>query len=1346
MEQIFKTFFSKLTIFAIMLFWGSPLKASTLLSESFTSPFYPTETWTNGSYSLSSGSWDSQYAMGLASINAYNGSGYAVKLNRYLESYLTTPVLSSVGTISFYYRNFSTVLGGGTFKVQKSVNNGAYTDLATVTFTSKDIYTFYSLTVNDAGSNIRLRIYCPTTNTGYLCVDEITVTDIGQTLTANPSALSGINYYLGAGPSASQSFNLIGSNLTGAPGNITVIAPSDYEVSTNNTSFSSSVDVAYSSATVSAPVYVRLKAGLALGNYNSESISISGGGAPTFNVPCSGSVTVAPSPLITVSPTSLSGFNYVFGAGPSIAQSYTIIGTYLTGFPDSILVTAPSDYQLSLDYTNYYSALKIPYTGATLSSVIVYVRLKSGLAVGNYNSEAITNVGGGASSSVTCSGSVSSPASPVVSITPSTLAGFTYIAGSGPSIAQSYNINGANLTGFPDSIVVTAPANYEVSFVSGSGFTSNLKVPYTSANLTSTPIHVRLRSGLTVGTYNSELIANVGGGAATVNVTCNGSVTAIPPATLTLSSTVLTGFSYVVGSGPSAAQSYNLSGSNLTEYASGITVTAPADYEVSLTPGSGYASSINVACAGATLASTPIYVRLRSGLTVGTYNSELIANVGGGAATANVACNGSVTAIPPATLTLSSTVLTGFSYVVGSGPSAAQSYNLSGSNLTEYASGITVTAPADYEVSLTSGSGYASSINVACAGATLASTPIYVRLKSGLTVGTYNSELIANAGGGAATVNVTCNGNVSDVITGPCFSENFNNFTTGTHASPGSTDISTTLDSYTQTTGWAGSKVFSAGGEVKLGSSSAAGYLVSPAIDLSAGGSVSFDIQIFGTDAGKVQIFHAPDGVIFTQVGSDITPTAAYTTQTVQITGGTALSKIKIGTTQKRVYLDSINVICGGSVPTPLLSVSSSTFSGFTYVAGSGPSVVQSYNISGSNLDGSDVTITPSVNYEISLASGSGFASTPLVLTAFNGASTAIYVRLKSGLSVGNYNSEIIANAGGGATSVSVVCNGNVTAAPVPELVVNPIALTGFTCVAGSGPSVAQSYNISGSNLDGSDVTITPSANYEISLASGSGFVSTPLVLTAFNGASTAIYVRLKSGLSVGNYNSEVIANAGGGATSVNVVCNGNVTAAPVPELVVNPIALTGFTCVAGSGPSVAQSYNISGSHLDGSDVTITPSASYEISLASGSGFTGTPLILTAFNGTSTAVYVRLKSGLSAGNYNSEIIANAGGGANAANLICSGVVVGDVSISEKERSRSMYIHPNPANDRIVVSNISSTVKEIRLFGVTGDLISVSVVDNRTNLDIDLTALPDGIYFIYIIDEKNSAIAHKIIKM
>ena len=104
----------------------------------------------------------------------------------------------------------------------------------------------------------------------------------------------------------------------------------------------------------------------------------------------------------------------------------------------------------------------------------------------------------------------------------------------------------------------------------------------------------------------------------------------------------------------------------------------------------------------------------------------------------------------------------------------------------------------------------------------------------------YYAEIITNAGGGATTLNVSCNGTVTDIVTGPCLSEDFSGFTDGTHATPGSTDISVTLNSYTQEPGWSGLKVFSAGGEIKLGSSSAAGYIITPTLVLSEGASVSF--------------------------------------------------------------------------------------------------------------------------------------------------------------------------------------------------------------------------------------------------------------------------------------------------------------------------------------------------------------------------------------------------------------------------------------------------------------------------------------------------------------------------
>ncbi|MBF9222029.1 pectinesterase family protein [Hymenobacter ruricola] len=70
----------------------------------------------------------------------------------------------------------------------------------------------------------------------------------------------------------------------------------------------------------------------------------------------------------------------------------------------------------------------------------------------------------------------------------------------------------------------------------------------------------------------------------------------------------LGGFTQQLGS-PSSAQSVTVSGTDLT---SAVSVTAPANYEVSLTSGGTYSSSVSLAPTGGTLAGTPVYIRLNA--------------------------------------------------------------------------------------------------------------------------------------------------------------------------------------------------------------------------------------------------------------------------------------------------------------------------------------------------------------------------------------------------------------------------------------------------------------------------------------------------------------------------------------------------------------------------------------------------------------------------------------------------------------------------------------------------------------------------------------------------------------
>lgn len=112
------------------------------------------------------------------------------------------------------------------------------------------------------------------------------------------------------------------------------------------------------------------------------------------------------------------------------------------------------------------------------------------------------------------------------------------------------------------------------------------------------------------------------------------------------------------------------------------------------------------------------------------------------------------------TLTVSETSLSGFTYEEGSGPSSEQTFTVSGDDLTANAQ---ITAPTNYEVSLSSGSGFGGTASIGRSGGDLVSEPrtVYVRLKTSLSEANYNSETLTIASTDATTLSITLNGSVT---------------------------------------------------------------------------------------------------------------------------------------------------------------------------------------------------------------------------------------------------------------------------------------------------------------------------------------------------------------------------------------------------------------------------------------------------------------------------------------------------------------------------------------------------------------------------------------------------------
>ncbi|HBF88870.1 MAG TPA: hypothetical protein DDX39_09535 [Bacteroidales bacterium] len=776
-------------------------------------------------------------------------------------------------------------------------------------------------------------------------------------------------------------------------------------------------------------------------------------------------------------------------------------------------------------------------------------------------------------------------------------------------------------------------------------------------------------------------------------------------ARLVVGSSCLSGFTYAEGTGPSANQTFSLSGYGFSGTGN-ITVTGSTNYEVS-TDGTTFAASVTYPYASGIITGQPktVYVRLKAGLTNASspYNNELIAISGGSATTINVTCSGTVTPAASPTLTTSVSTLTGFTYVEAAGPSSNQTFTISGSALSGTGN-ITVTGSTNYEVS-TDGTTYAASVTYPYASGVITSQPktVYVRLKAGLSAANYNGELIAISGGSATTINVTCDGTI-------------------------------TLPSIALSS--ANPAVVAA--DITKGSTKQAIYKFTTAITTANAtiNSVSFTTtNTASTDITKYQLWFktSDDLSTATQIGSDITTslgtgthtfsgltqvinsgTTGYFWITVDVASGATtnntLSVSTAITTANLIFASGTKsgTAYAGGVQTIIVATAAnvffSEFAGLGYAADFNDEYFELTNNGGATQDFSSGTWT--FEYYNSAGTLEGGAQ---VLTGSIAANSAYLIAARTtggtingvtpnytcaGVAMNSTGWVVLKNSGvvvdqAGATGDRfadgenfefVDCPGDnlpttnwvdlaggngtpgiVNCSNTPTITQSTTSLTGFTYGETFGPSAEQSYTISGANLT-ADIVITPTANYQISLTSGGGFVTAPttLTLTQSGGVvnTTTIYVRQIAGLTAaGSPYSGTSTATSAGATNKVVNLSGTVTA---PTITVSTTTLSGFTYAEGGGPSTEQSFTISGSALT-ANLTLTTPTDYEISTGTGGAFVATsPITLTPASGVvgTTTIYVRLKAGLlnSASPFNSENIVCASTGATTQNVSCSGTV------------------------------------------------------------------------------------------
>ncbi len=346
-------------------------------------------------------------------------------------------------------------------------------------------------------------------------------------------------------------------------------------------------------------------------------------------------------------------------------------------------------------------------------------------------------------------------AAPLITSAPTSLSGFTYIQGAGPSAEQTFTVSGSDLT---NDIVITASANYEISTTTGAGYTSPITLIPAAGSVSSTTIYVRLKAGLTAGIYNTEVINITSTGAASNTVTCNGSV--INPV---LSTGILSDFGNVCINTTAGPLTFTITGNDLST--ADVLVGALNGYTYSTTAGGVYTPTLSLTQPGGAFSAT-VYVKFTPTL-VQSYNGNIPVS-GGGAPSVNCAATGSgINTAPSVTTSSPATLITAISASCGGNVT-------DGGCATITARGICYsTSPAPVITGpKTTEPGTTGAFTSALTGLTPATTYYYRAYATSSVATTYGSEftfttltaaptVITNAATAITSISATLNGSVN---------------------------------------------------------------------------------------------------------------------------------------------------------------------------------------------------------------------------------------------------------------------------------------------------------------------------------------------------------------------------------------------------------------------------------------------------------------------------------------------------------------------------------------------------------------------------------------------------------
>ncbi|MFM7672274.1 MAG: beta strand repeat-containing protein [Bacteroidota bacterium] len=942
--------------------------------------------------------------------------------------------------------------------------------------------------------------------------------------------------------STSQTISLSGTNLTGAPGNITITAPNtDFQVSSDNSTWGASATIPFTSATLAATsFYVRFTPqtnGLKSGN-----VSLAGGGA-SASLAVSGTGVSISAPVATAA-TAVGGvgftanWNAVSGATGYFLDVYTKVpGLVTETLAGWAFISNTSTNLINTEGNSNNTGLSISVTGASQTFIHTNVGPSS-----TNNPYSVTTTGWDAGTNTKFwQVDVSTLGATGITVSSSQLSSNTgpanfklqYKVGVSGTWADvtggTVAITASNIWASLTDVLLPADANNQAQVSLRWIQTTDLSVSGAAVGVAGTSrisaIYVKGQVNGFVNTYAQQNI-NVGNATsyAVTGLTPNSTyyyvvrstngvstsvnsneISVVTNAAPTLSASTLNAFGNVCTNTTPAPNSFTITGSNLST--ANVVVGPLAGFAFGTAAAGPFQSTLSLVQPGGAYSQT-VYVQF-SPTAVQSYNGNIPVS-GGGASSTQVAVTGAgvntlATVTGGAATSITQTTATVTGTITATGCSSVTAYGVEYSTTSGFANGTGTAVPS----SNLSGGSFTSSL-------------------SGLAPATtyYYHSYATNAGGTAYSSEqsfTTTNPN-------PVLSAN-------TLTGFGNVCINTTpaANSFTLT----GTNLTSA--NITVGPLN--GY--------------TFSTTVGGTYVASLSITQ-PGGAFSQLVYVKFTPTSVQSYNgNIPVSGGGASTYINVAVTGAGVST-APTVVTG--------SASSITTTGAT-VAGSitanGCTTVTAYGIEYSTISG--------------FANGSGTQVSSSNLNA--GAFTSALSGLTPATTY--YYKAYAVNAGG--TTWGTQSSFTTSAPPPPQLTVSALASFGSACVnALVGPNT---FTINGSNLTASLITVGPLAGYSFSQTSSGSYNNTIGIINPGGTQSYTIYVKFNP-TAAQSYNG-VIPVTGGGAPTVYVTASG--TGANTPATVITG-AVSGITTrsavlagsIATSGCSNVTAYGIEYSSING--------------------------------------------------------------------------------------------------------------------------------------------------------------------